>query len=139
LKFDLKEPMLVTARVESQNGIARELSSVFDFNSHYCTILVQDAIDMGYPEAANKHSEEERARPDRVFRFTTMPGIQRGIRVKLRKVSVGSLVARNVDAVALELEHPRFITYDFLLGRTFLKNFKMTVDFKNKFLSLNSK
>lgn len=65
-----------------------------------------------------------------------LSGIQRGIKVKLRKVSVGGLVARNVYAVALELEHPRFITYDFVLGRSFLKNFKMTVDIKKRFLSL---
>jgi len=138
VRFALKDPMLVSARVEGMRGIVRELSSVLDFNSPYCTILNQDAIDIGYPEAGNKHSDEERARPDRVPRFTGMSGIQRGIKVKLHKVSVGGLVARNVDAVVLELEHPRFITFDFVLGRSFLKNFKLTVDGKKRILSLTS-
>jgi hypothetical protein len=136
MKFALKDPMLVTARLESESGVVRELTSIFDFNSPYCTILGRDAIDMGYSRAANRPSDEERDHPEDTIRFVTMSGIQRGIRVKLRKVSVGDLVARNVDAVALELEHPRFVTYDFLLGRTFLKNFKMTVDVKRKSLSL---
>lgn len=137
MKFVLKDPMLVTARVESQIGVVRELSSVFDFNSPYCVILGQDAIDMGYPKAANRFSDEERDHPLDTPRFTTMCGIQRGMKVKLHKVSVGNLVARNVDAVLLELEHPRFITFDFKLGRSFLKNFKMTVDVKKKFVSLS--
>lgn len=49
----------------------------------------------------------------------------------LSKVSLGSLVAENVDAVVLELAHPRFHTFEMILGRTFLKNFKLTVDMKN--------
>ena len=136
MKFALKDPMLVNARVESQMGIVRELSSVLDFNSPYCIILRQDAIDMGYPEADMKPSGMERAHPDRVFRFATMAGIQRGLTVKLRKVSIGGLVVRDVDSLVLELEHPRFITFEFVLGRSFLKNFKMTVDIDKGYLSL---
>ena len=128
--------MLVSARVESQQRVVRELGAVFDFNSPYCIILGQDAIDMGYPRAANRFSDEERDHPELTPRFTTMSGIQRGMKLSLRKVTVGGLVARNVDAVTLELEHPRFITFEFLLGRSFLKNFKMTVDIKKKFISL---
>jgi hypothetical protein len=41
-----------------------------------------------------------------------------------------------VDAVFLELEHPRFITFDFMLGRTFLNNFRLTVDGKKGYVSL---
>ncbi len=136
MKFALKDPMLVSARVEGERGAVRELSCVFDFNSPYCTIINQDAIDLGYPEAANKHPEEERARPQFVTRFTSMRGIDRGIHVFLNRVSLGPLVARNVDAVVLELEHPRHITFDFVLGRSFLKNFKLTVDVGKGYLSI---
>jgi hypothetical protein len=45
-------------------------------------------------------------------------------------------VAKNVDAVVLELEHPRHITFDFVLGRSFLKHFKLTVDVKARYVSL---
>jgi hypothetical protein len=136
LKLPLKEPGLVTARVEGKMGVVRELSSIINFNSPYCTILSMDAVDMGYPEAGNKHPDEERLHPKTVPRFTELRGIERGILVKLQKVSVGSLVARNVEAVVLELEIPRFITFDFMLGRSFLKNFKLTVDVKKQYISL---
>ena len=137
MKFPLKDPMLVTARIEGQRGIVRELTSVFDFNSPYCTILGQDAIDIGYPKGANRPSDEERDHPEDTPRFCTVSGIQRGMKITLPKVSVGPLVAKNVEAVFLELEHPRFLTFDFRLGRTFLKNFKMTVDSKRRSLTLS--
>jgi len=128
--------MLVTARVEGQMGIVRELSSLIDFNSPYCTILNTDAIDMGYPKGANRPSDEERDHPEDTPRFCTASAIQRGMKITLPRVSVGQLVARNVDAVILELEHPRFLPFDFRLGRTFLKNFKLTLDMKKKSVSL---
>ena len=136
MRFALKDPMLVTIRVEGRYGAVRELSAVIDFNSPYCTVLSQDAIDLGYPEGGNKHSERERTHPEETPRFTSMRGIDRGIQVKLHKVSVGGLVAKNVDAVVLELEHPRHITFDFVLGRSFLKHFKLTVDVKARYVSL---
>jgi hypothetical protein len=136
MRFALKDPMLVTIRVEGKFGAVRELSAVIDFNSPYCTVLSQDAIDLGYPEGGNKHNERERTHPEETPRFTSMRGIDRGIQVKLHKVSVGGLVAKNVDAVVLELEHPRHITFDFVLGRSFLKHFKLTVDVKARYVSL---
>ncbi len=136
MKLPLKEPALVTARVEGRMGVVRELSSIINFNSPYCTILSMDAVDMGYAQAGNKHPDEERLHPEAVPRFTEMRGIERGILVKLQKVSVGSLVAKDVEAVVLELETPRFITFDFMLGRSFLRNFKLTVDVKKKSISL---
>jgi hypothetical protein len=136
VRFPITDPMLVKARIEGKWGVVREVSSVIDFNSPYCVILNQDAVDIGYSEGGNNHNEEERARPDRVHRFSSMRGIDRGIRIPLHKVSLGGLVARNVDAVVLELEHPRFITFDFVLGRSFLKNFKLTVDLRKGYLSL---
>ena len=136
MRFALKDPMLVTIRVEGKFGAVRELSAVIDFNSPYCTVLSQDAIDLGYPEGGNKHNERERTHPEETPRFTSMRGIDRGIQVKLHKVSVGGLVAKNVDAGVLELEHPRHITFDFVLGRSFLKHFKLTVDVKARYVSL---
>jgi len=136
MKFALKDPMLVATRVEGKFGAVRELSAVFDFNSPYCTILSQDAVDLGYSEGGNKHNERERTHPEETPRFSSMRGIDRGIQVKVHKVSVGGLVARNVDAVVLELEHPRHITFDFVLGRSFLRHFKLTIDIKKGYVSL---
>ncbi len=138
MRFALGNPLLVSARVEGQYGIVREVASLIDFNAPYCIILRLDAIDLGYPHAANKHVDEERIRPDRVPTLTSWQGIQRGIVVRLNKVSVGSVVAKDVDAVVLELQHPRFHTFDFVLGRTFLANCKLTVDVKKGYISLRS-
>ena len=101
MRFALKEPMLVSARVEGRYGIVRELSAVMDFNSPYCVILDQDAFDLGYPDAVNRHIDIERLHPDLVSKFACLESIQRGIVVKLPKVSVGRLSASNVDAVYL--------------------------------------
>jgi hypothetical protein len=136
MKFALKDPMLVSARVEGERGAVRELSAVLDLNAPYCTILAQDAIDLGYSQGGNKHSDQERLTPERVPRVAGMQGIQRGILVKIRRVSIGPLVARDVDALVLELEHPRFIPFDFVLGRTFLKDFKLTVEIGKGYVSL---
>jgi hypothetical protein len=136
VKVPLANPLLVSARLEGEHGFVREVASLIDFNSPYCVILRQDAIDLGYPHAANKHVDEERTRPDRVPMFTSWQGIQRGIAVRLHKVSVGSVVASDVGAVVLELQHPRFHTFDFVLGRTFLANCKLTVDVKKGYISL---
>jgi predicted aspartyl protease len=136
LKIRLGNPLLVSARLEGQYGIVREVASLIDFNAPYCVILRQDAIDLGYPHAANRHPDEERTRPDRVPVFTSWQGIQRGIVVRLNKVTVGPVVASEVDAVVLELQHPRFHTFDFVLGRTFLANCKLTVDVKKGYVNM---
>ena len=128
--------MLVSARLEGQNNVVRELSSILDFNNPWCIIQRQDALDLGYPEAANQVVQWEHVHPDRVPRFLTMRGIERGIKVTLRKVSVGHLVAQDVDAILLELPVSRFLNFEFILGVTFLKNFRLTVDMKKGYLSL---
>lgn len=136
MRLPLTSPMMVAARVEGLYGIVREVTAILDFNAPYCTILRADAVDLGYAHAANRHVEEQRHRPDRVITFTTQQGIQRGIVVKLTKVSVGRAVASDVEAVVLELSRPRLLNYDFVLGLTFLKNFKLTVDAKKAYVSL---
>lgn len=100
-------------------------------------ILGQDAVDLGYPQAANKHVDEERLHPERTPWFTSLVGIVRGIMVTFPKVSVGPIVARNVDAVVLEQEHPRMVVADMILGRSFLKDHKLTADLKKGYLELS--
>ncbi len=136
MRFKLKEPMLVTARVEGEYGAVRELSAVIDFNAPYCTMLYQDALDLGYPQAGNKHSDQERLTPELVPRFAEMRGIDRGILFKLHKVSVGSIEVTGVDTVVLELDTPRLVTFDLRLGRSFLKHCKLTVDVGKGYVAL---
>ena len=137
MKLPLKDPMLVMARVEGEGGRVREVTAAIDINYPYCMVLRADAIDLGYPRAANLHTDEWRDHPENTPWFTSLRGIDRGIIVPLHKVSVGNLEAKNVEAVALELEHPRLVIADMIIGRTFLKNFKLTVDFRKAQLSLD--
>lgn len=137
MKLPMKDPMLVMARVEGEGGRVREVTAAFDFNYPYCTVLGQDAVDLGYPRAANKHTDEVRDHPEQTPWFTSLRGVDRGIIVNLHKVSVGGLEAKNVEAVVLELEHPRNVIVDMILGRTFLKHFKLTADLKKGYLSLD--
>lgn len=131
MRFPLKEPILVSVRVEGKNGFARELSAVLDINSPYCMVLSQDAIVLGYSAAANKPGDHERYFPDEVPRMTGLRGIERGIKVSLKKVSIGPLAATDVDAVVFETGLPPKVYFDMILGRTFLKDFKFTVDIKD--------
>ncbi len=136
MKFSLRDPMMVSAIVEGRENVTRELYSLFDFNSPVCVILRQDAVDIGYTDAQHRHVDLGRLRPENLTKFASMRGIENGIKVKLHKVSIGPLVAMDVDAVVLEGEHPRFILHDLVLGRTFLKNFKLTIDVNKGYLSL---
>ena len=137
MRLPFRDPMLVMARVEGERGTARELSAAIDFNYGYCVVLREDATQLGFPRAANLHTDEWRDHPEDTPWFTSMRGIDRGIKVTFPKVSVGPLVAKNVETVVLEQEHPRFVVADFVLGRSFLKNFKLTLELKKGYLSLD--
>jgi hypothetical protein len=131
LRFPIKEPMVVSVRIEGKNGFARELSAVLDINAPYCMVLSQDAIVLGYSAAANKPNDHARYYPDEVPSMTGLRGIERGIKVQLKKVSIGPLAATDVDALVFETGLPPKVYFDMILGRTFLKNFKFTVDLKD--------
>lgn len=131
MRFPMKQPMLVSARVEGTNGNVRELSAVLDINSPYCMILGHDALVLGYSQTANKPADHARMYPDEVPSLASLRGIERGVKIPLKKVSIGPLVATSVDALVFEFSLPRTVTFDMILGRTFLKNFKMTVDIKD--------
>ena len=130
MRFPIKEPMVVSVRIEGKNGYARELSAVLDINAPYCMVLSQDAIVLGYSAAANKPNDHARYYPDEVPSMTGLRGIERGIKVQLKKVSIGPLAATDVDALVFETGLPPKVYFDMILGRTFLKNFKFAVDIK---------
>jgi hypothetical protein len=127
----MKQPMLICTRVEGKNGYVRELTAVLDINSPYCMILGHDALVLGYSVAANKPADHLRMYPDEVPSLASLRGIERGIKIPLMKVSIGPLVATDVDALVFEFSLPRTVTFDLILGRSFLKNFKVTVDMKD--------
>ena len=125
------------SRVQGPNGtVTRELSSVLDPNFAYSVIFSRDAIDLGYPEAAMRPKEYEKTHPERVRYVVEFRGLERSVLVRLAKVSIGKLVARDVEALIVELDLARMVPIDLILGRSFLKNFKLTVDAPNGYLSL---
>jgi len=136
LKFPLKDPMLVFARVKGRNDKVREFNSVFDLNSPYCVIPPKHAVSLGFVEAAFRPRDWQKTHPRNVPYVLDLRGIERGILLKLPEISIGRLVARNIEAVVLEFEIPRQVPFDLVLGRSFLENFKLTLNPKAGFLSL---
>ncbi len=136
MKLALKDPMVVFARAKGQNGAVREVRSVLDFNSPYCVIFSKDALRLGYPEAAMRPRDWQKTHPDKVPYVLDFRGIERTILVSLAEVSLGSLVATNVDAIVIESDLGRMLPVDLILGRSFLNSFKLTVDARKGYLSL---
>ena len=137
MKFDLKQPMTVFARVEGEYGVIRELSAIVDFNSTYCLLFAKDAIDIGYSQAANRAREYRSLRPDEAPYLLGMRGIESGILFALKKVTVGDMTVENVNAISLELEPARMLPFDMILGQSFLKNATLHYDGKNGTVSIS--
>lgn len=136
MKFKLKDPMIVSARVKGKNGRVRELSTLLDYNSHFCWILRKDGVDLGYPEVINRPEDYEAVAMNRTPHVISARGLELGILATLSEVALGDLVAKNVDAIALKLDMALMLPVDLILGRTFLNNFKMEIDPKEGYLSL---
>jgi hypothetical protein len=136
LKFNWKEPMVVCCRVGGINNKFRELSALLDFNHVYCLMLRQDASDLGYSDASYQHRSWSGFCPDRAPVVLRPHGLERTILITLKEVSIGSLVARHVDAVVTELEFAPTAIFDMILGWSFLRNFKLEVDPKSNSLFL---
>jgi hypothetical protein len=129
--------MIVWCRVRGPRGRTRELSTVLDFNSAYCLMLRQDAIDVGYPEASHSHGTWRTARSDRAPLIVGLRGIERTILVTLVEVSIGELAARGVDAIVLEYDQSPSLPFDMIPRWTLLRNFRLEVDPASGYLSLS--
>ncbi len=136
MKLLLADPMYVFARVKGPNGVVRELRAILDFNTPFCVMLSKDGVNLGYPEAALRPRDWEKSHPDRVPYIYDFRGIERSILVKLPEISLGRLTAKEVEAIVIELDLPRMLPVDLVLGRSFLTNFKLTLDWTKGYLTL---
>ena len=136
MRFALKEPMLVFARAKGPNGVVQELRALLDFNSPYCVMLSKDGLKLGYMEAAIRPRDWEKTHPDKVPYVLDFRGIERSVLVKLPEISIGKLVAKDVETIVIELDIPRMLPLDLILGRPFLRNFRLTFDARKGYLSL---
>jgi predicted aspartyl protease len=130
-------PITVWCRIKGLNGKSRELKGLIDFNYQFCLMPRQDAMDLGYSDASQRHKGWYETRPDRAPLVLTFRGIERTIQINLKEIVVGRLVAKDVDTVVLEYDPPSLSPIDVILGWSFLQNFRITVDPKSKFLSLD--
>ena len=137
LTFQVKDPMLVICRVAGTGDRTRELSALLDFNSTHCLIFANDAIFLGYSDVANRAREWREVFPQKTPYLMSFRGVERGIMVRLKRVSIGPLAVEDVTAVSLEMEPSLLLPYDMVLGRSFLDKFKMTYDGRSKTLSLS--
>ena len=136
MKFDLNDPFFVMARVEGLNGKVRELRAILDINSHFSLIFPVHAKTLGYEEAMAPISSYGKVFPNRVALYLGLLAIERGILINLKKVSIGKLEAENVETVIPEIPPSMWLPFDLILGRSFLKNFRLTFDGRNKYLIL---
>ena len=137
IKFAVSDPLVVFCRVQGPTGVTRELSALLDFNSTYCLMFAKDAIDIGYPAAANRPREWRSLRPDEAPYLLGMRGIESSILIKLKKMSLGNLICENVATTSLEMEPARMLPFDMILGRSFLKNFTVLYDGRAGLLTLS--
>ncbi len=136
LEFPLKDPMILWCRVKGANTRIMELSCLLDYNFDYCYLGRQDASELGYPEATLSHGSWMEFRPDRAPMVLDMRGMERSIQITLKEVSLGDLSVKDVDALITEFDTSPLSPFDMVLGRTFLKSFKMEIDPKAGILRL---
>ncbi|MDG6914277.1 MAG: hypothetical protein JRN34_00780 [Nitrososphaerota archaeon] len=137
LTFPLKDPMLVKCRIEGVGKRARELTALIDFNSTHSFMFAHDAIYLGYSDVANRAREWREIFPQKTPYLLSFRGIERGILIRLARVSIGPLVVEDVTTVCLEMVPSLMLPYDIVLGRSFLDKFKVTYDGKAKSLSIS--
>lgn len=128
--------MILFSRVRGINGSVRELSSIIDFNSEYSVISSGDAIALGFNEGSVQPKYWRKSHPDKVPYILDIRGIERANIFTLPEVSLGLVTATNVDVAIIELGIPRAAPFDMILGRSFLKNFKFSVDMIKGYMTL---
>ena len=130
MKLKIEKDKLITffVRVKGPRG-TRELRAALDTGSLLCTVPVVDARELGYDcfydPLANK-GEGALA--------ITQGGILDVAPVVLEEISVADLSAKNVGALAYNL--PTMSGIDMILGLSFLKHFKITIDYMRDYLEM---
>lgn len=137
MKLTLRDSMTFFSRVKGRNGVVRELGSILDFNSEYCMILSRDALALGYNEAGIRSKQWQKVHPDMARYVLDFRGIERGVLLTLNEVSLGTMVAKDVETVLVDLDLPRAAPFDLVLGRSFLKHFRFEFDIKKGTLTVD--
>lgn len=129
MKLTLTNPPTFFVRVKGERGV-REYRAVLDTGCTYCMIPKKDAVGLGYIAEydAVERTEGEGGPVISGSFIIDVPFIT------LKEVSVGELTAKNLQTVLSDLPTPSGV--DMILGTNFLKNFRVTFDFKNNALTI---
>ena len=136
MKFKGSGPLTVFCRMKGPSGRVREVQAIIEPSFEYCLVLKNDAMQLGYPSVTFRPEDWMDTNPAEVTNLISIKGVEVGTKIKLKEVSVGSLKARDVEAVVTKSEFPLTIPVGMFLGRSFLRHFRLKVDPKAGAFSL---
>ncbi len=136
MRFPIAKPLTVVCRVTGPNGRVRELGACLSPNSEFCYMLRNDAAPIGYPSVTFRPEDLEGINAEEVQTVSGVRGMELGTLIKLKQVAIGSLKAKDVEAVVLKAEFPIMLPVSMFLGRSFLKHFRLVVDEPAGYFSL---
>lgn len=123
------KPISLFIRIKGDKG-TRELRAILDTGSQYCVIPMIDAMQIGYNDAYFCPGDE----PDVGTLTVTQGCMIEAKEIVLEEVSIGDLVTKEVKTFCYELPRPSGL--EAVLGLSFLKHFKTTIDYNKGFLTL---
>lgn len=122
LKFDPSSPsIIVTADIKATFPTAAKF--ILDTGASYVTLPYDLVSRIGIP-----------IDPKNTVRLTSVSTVETTPKIVIPEISVLGKRVKNVEAIIKDL--PSETPADGLLGLSFLKNFKLTIDFKKGLLEL---
>lgn len=128
IKITSDRPITLFVRIRGRKGV-REMRAVLDLASEYSIIPLFDAVQLGNIEFYNTDPE-----PSELTQAITNTCPIQGYEIELEEMSIADAVAKNVKALAYDI--PNLTGVEAVLGISFLKNFKTTVDYSKGYLTI---
>jgi clan AA aspartic protease (TIGR02281 family) len=123
-KFDTEAPVIVLRVTLEGEDVAKKIDMALDTGATYTMVPWDIAEVLGYKPDLSK---------DRVP-LVTASGVERAPLITLKSISVLGKDAANVRTVVHNLPEKSYV--DGLLGLSFLKRFKLSLDFRGGILEL---
>lgn len=123
-KLDPEAPVIVLSVTLEGEGIKKKNEMALDTGATYTIIPWEVAEILGYEPAVSK---------DRVA-MVTASGVERAPLITLKSISVLGMAVSNVQTIVHNLPEKSYV--DGLLGLSFLRRFKICLDFQNGVLEI---
>ena len=131
IELPLKTPITLFVKIKGERG-ERELQAILDTHATHMTIPYQHAVQLGYNPLFDPISPM--IKDGRETTVSTIAGDLIVSTITLQKVEIGDLVAEEVEAIVWDT-HQDF-GVEMVLGISFLKNFKTTLDYEKGILRI---